>query len=77
MHACLALARDVYRGPVRINIGLVKDMWTVEVVTESKKTDESTWQRTDARQLAAHAPGRAEALKRLKHALALLRELPD
>jgi hypothetical protein len=73
--ACLALAREVYEGPVRINIGRDDDMWAVEVVRDAQVSPRrGSWPTIEDQLIVERAADRVEALKQLQQELARLRQ---
>jgi hypothetical protein len=75
--ACLALAREVYEGPVRINFGRAGDLWTVGIVREAEvQPRRGSWPTVENELLVERAADRLEALKQLETKLSSLRQAP-
>lgn len=73
--ACLALAREVYDVPVRINIGRADDQWAVEVVRDAQVSPRrGSWPTVEDQLIVEHASERLDALKQLQNKLSRMRE---
>jgi hypothetical protein len=75
VNACLALAREVYESPVRINIGRAGDLWAVGIVREAEARPRTgSWPTVEDELLVERAADRLEALKQLESKLSRLRQ---
>lgn len=75
VNACLALAREVYEGPVRINIGRAGELWAVGIVREAEvRPRTGSWPTVENELLVECAPDRLEALRQLESKLSQLRQ---
>jgi hypothetical protein len=74
--ACLALAREVFEGPVRINIGRADEQWAVEVVRDAQASGprRSSWPTIEDQLIVERASERIEALRQLQNKLSRLRD---
>jgi hypothetical protein len=75
---CLALARDVYQSPVRINVRRTDQQWAVEVVkdvdVQVPSGRRSSWPQEENHLLLEQAADRLEALKRLRDSLSRMQQ---